>query len=701
MPPSSTSDRRIAPATSAFLLIIGILTLFLGTILTGALLHQAVEREDADKAHWEQSLRLAEAFVKEALLRNNFQDVIAFLKQWASEEPRILHVAAVYPTGATMFEWGHDGAPETSLFLERRIEAAGRVRLSLHLHVDMAPTRANILKSNLLVAATFMVFVFLLAVLVWAAVWTRALKPLEAERKRATEAEERARLAAHRLGHIFQTAPDGILTVDSTLVVTAFNEAAGHIFGYGPEEIVGRPLTTLLPPRAAAAHDRMTRGLIRNGGNLRAQTVQGRRSDGTIFPLQVSVSASEGDDDVAFTAIIRDRTAEVAREAQMHKLVRALDQSSNLIFITDPTGTIEFVNAMFIEVTGYSAEEAIGQTPRLLQSGATPPQVYADLWATVLEGREWRGELRDRRKDGREFWASVTITPLRDETGAVTNFVAVHEDITLRMLARQELMIAKEQAETASRAKSELLANMSHELRTPLNAVNGYSEALLLGLFGPLSDPRQEEYLRDILASGRHLLDLINDILDMSAVEAGKVDLDIGDHDIRPLITAAYRIVAPRAEVGRVALSFAAPEDAAPEDAARCVVPIDSRRLKQCMINVLSNAVKFTPPGGSVTILLEFSDEDDTVTIVVADTGVGMTPAELDIALSRFGQLDSGLNRKHEGTGLGLPLTIGLVEAMRGRLTIETYKGRGTTMRLTFPRSGGAVERSGSGAAVA
>ncbi len=682
MPTSTPPGRRIAPATSAFLLIIGILTLFLGTILTGTLLRQAAEREDAEKLHWEQSLRLAEAFVKEALLRNNFQDVIAFLRQWATDEPRILHVAAIYPTGATMFEWGHGGAPDTSLFLQRRIEAGGRVRLSLHLHVDMAPTRSDILKSSLFVAATFMVFVFLLAVLVWGAVWTRALKPLEAERQRATEAEERAQRAADRLGHIFETAPDGILTVDRSQVITAFNEAASRIFGYSPDDIVGRPLAMLLPDEAAAAHDRMMNTLMQDRGALRAQTVHGQRADGTIFPIQVSVSASESDDSAVFTAIVRDRTAEVMREAQMHKLVRALDQSSNLIFITDRTGTIEFVNAMFIEVTGYSAEEAIGQTPRLLQSGGTPPQVYAELWDTVLGGREWRGELRDRRKDGREFWASVTITPLRDDTGAVTNFVAVHEDITLRMLARQELMLAKEQAETASRAKSELLANMSHELRTPLNAVNGYSEALLLGLFGPLSDPRQEEYLRDILASGRHLLDLINDILDMSAVEAGKVDLDIGEHDIRPLITAAYRIVAPRAEVGRVALSFAAPED---ED--RCILPIDSRRLKQCMINVLSNAVKFTPPGGSVAISVEFSDEDDTATIVVADTGVGMTPSELDIALSRFGQLDSGLNRKHEGTGLGLPLTIGLVEAMHGRIAIETDKGRGTTMRLTFPRT--------------
>lgn len=688
MPTSAAPSRRITPATSAFLLIIGILTLFLGTILTGTLLRQATERENAERAHWEQSLRLAEAFVKEALLRNNFQDVIAFLRQWASEEPRILHVAAIYPTGATMFEWGHSGTPKTSLFLERRIEAAGRVRLSLHLHVDMAPTRSDILKSNLLVAATFTVFVFLLAVLVWGAVWTRALKPLDAERKRATEAEERAQQAADRLSHIFDTAPDGILTVNRSLIITAFNQAASRIFGYTPEDIVGHPLSTLLPDEAAAAHDRMLNTLMQNLGALRAQTVHGQRADGTIFPIQVSVSASESDDSAVFTAIVRDRTTEVMREAQMHKLVRALDQSSNLIFITDRTGTIEFVNAMFIEVTGYSAEEAIGQTPRLLQSGGTPPQVYAELWKTVLDGREWRGELRDRRKDGREFWASVTITPMRDDSGAVTNFVAVHEDITLRMLARQELLVAKEQAETASRAKSELLANMSHELRTPLNAVNGYSEALLMGLFGPLSDPRQEEYLRDILASGRHLLDLINDILDMSAVEAGKVDLDTGEHDIRPLIHAAYRIVAPRAEVGRVALSFTAPEDD-----TRCVLPVDSRRLKQCMINVLSNAVKFTPPGGSVTISLDYSDEDDTVTIVVADTGVGMTPAELDVALSRFGQLDSGLNRKHEGTGLGLPLTIGLVEAMGGRITIETHKGQGTIMRMTFPRTGALAER--------
>ncbi|WP_173984442.1 PAS domain-containing sensor histidine kinase [Magnetospirillum sp. SS-4] len=365
------------------------------------------------------------------------------------------------------------------------------------------------------------------------------------------------------------------------------------------------------------------------------------------------------------------------RTHDIRKLSMALEQSHNMVMITALDGTIEYVNPKFTELTLYPRDEAIGANPRLLKSGETPPHVYAEMWRTIIEGNEWRGELKDRRKDGTMFWASVLISPVKDETGAITNFVAMHEDVTHRHEAEAQVRQAKEQAEIANRAKSELMANMSHELRTPLNAVIGFSEVLLAETFGPLGNDRNREYVTDIHASGLHLLDLINDILDVSAIEAGKLELHDEDLEVGRTVEAVVRLISPRADAGKVGIR----QDVA---GGLPLLRADSRRFKQILLNLLSNAVKFTPEGGEITASVRPSP-DGGVTVVVEDTGIGMTETEIAVAMTQFGQVDSGLNRKHEGTGLGLPLTHGLVALHGGTLDIASVKGRGTTVTIAFP----------------
>ena len=179
-------------------------------------------------------------------------------------------------------------------------------------------------------------------------------------------------------------------------------------------------------------------------------------------------------DEVAASLMVAETELKRSHE-RVRKLSRAVEQSPNMIFITDLAGVIEYVNPNFTRLSGYSADDAIGHTPRILKSGETPLDVYEDLWSTILAGRDWRGELKDRAKDGRFFWASILISPVRDEAGALTHFVAMHEDISERKLAEESVRQAKELAEAASRAKTDILTNMSHELRTPLNAIIGYS----------------------------------------------------------------------------------------------------------------------------------------------------------------------------------------------------------------------------------
>ena len=236
---------------------------------------------------------------------------------------------------------------------------------------------------------------------------------------------------------------------------------------------------------------------------------------------------------------------------------------------------------------------------------------------------------------------------------------------------------AKEKAEIASRTKSEFLANMSHELRTPLNAIIGFSEGMRNSLFGPLGNAKYEEYTEHIHASGTHLLEVINDILDVSAVEAGKLELHETEVNLIDTCEAAIRILLPKAQEGCVSLSGIT-------DPALPLLKADSRRLKQILLNLLSNAVKFTPENGSVSCDA-YLESGGTMLITVTDTGIGMDGKAITKAMSTFGQVDGSLSRAHEGTGLGLPLTKGLIEVHGGTMDLTSTPGAGTKVTITLP----------------
>ncbi|WP_413204827.1 ATP-binding protein [Rhodospirillum sp. A1_3_36] len=239
---------------------------------------------------------------------------------------------------------------------------------------------------------------------------------------------------------------------------------------------------------------------------------------------------------------------------------------------------------------------------------------------------------------------------------------------------------AMEQAELANRAKSEFLANMSHELRTPLNAIIGFSEVMGDEVFGALGSERYKEYVRAIHDSGYHLLHIINDILDVSKIEAGHMVLSEEPLALVPLIEATLRLIAERAQDGGVRLER---DLADPSPRAH----VDGRRMKQVLINVLSNAVKFTPQGGAVRVSMQTPAPGQDLEIAVSDTGMGMKEEEILVALSPFGQIDSGLSRRHEGTGLGLPLAKSLMDMHGGSLTLQSVPGQGTVVTLTLPQS--------------
>src|SRR6185312_4917121 len=261
-------------------------------------------------------------------------------------------------------------------------------------------------------------------------------------------------------------------------------------------------------------------------------------------------------------------------------------------------------------------------------------------------------------------------------------------DITERKRVEADLRRAKDEAELASRSKTEFLANMSHELRTPLNAIIGFSDILIGQIFGPLNDARYADYARDIRDSGLHLLTLINDVLDIAKVEFGKVELLEETVDIVAVIESCLRLVRERAQTAGVHLTQALPPD----------LPHllgDGRRLKQILLNLLSNSVKFTPSGGRVTV--SASHDADGFRLAVEDTGIGIAAEDIETALRPFGQIDSRLARKYQGTGLGLPLAQSMAELHGGRLELRSLPGEGTTATLWLPPARVLDSRAGIG----
>jgi len=347
----------------------------------------------------------------------------------------------------------------------------------------------------------------------------------------------------------------------------------------------------------------------------------------------------------------------------------AMDEHA-IVSVTNAQGNIIYANKKFCEISGYSEQELLGQNHRIIKSDEHLPEVYENLWKTISRGKVWQGEIKNKKKNGDSYWVMSTIVPFMNEKGKPFQYISIRTDVTKRKKAEMTAL-------TANRAKTDLMANMSHELRTPLNAIIGFSGTMKAEIFGPIENAKYKEYLDDIHFSGEHLLALINDILDVSAIEAGALNLYEDTVSLYDVVDASIRIVGPRAEKGLVTITSAIDQESPS-------LFVDERRIKQVLLNLLTNAVKFTPEQGEVFVTSQ-ENKDGSLSITVSDTGIGMDEDEIVMAMSTFGQVDSGLNRKNDGTGLGLPLTAGLMKMHGGTLKVHSKKGHGSQVIVNFP----------------
>jgi signal transduction histidine kinase len=381
------------------------------------------------------------------------------------------------------------------------------------------------------------------------------------------------------------------------------------------------------------------------------------------------------------TDITAQRSAEERAAAASAHLLSAIEGLAEGVAIFDAEDRLMLCNERYRALYAPGAVPVLPGTrfEDLLRKGVALgmfPAAIGDeeawLRKRLADHVKRKGSL-ERRLIG-DGWLQVVEQPTRDGGSVI-----LMTDVTEIMRREKELRQAKEVAEVASRAKSEFLANMSHELRTPLNAIIGFSQMINGEILGPVGQPGYKEYARDIQSSSLHLLQIINDILDVSKIEAGMATLHEAAVDFAATVRACCRLVAPKAVSLGIALTVDLPDDLP-------VISADERMLKQVMLNLLSNALKFTPGGGAI-VLAARRAPDDGIIFTVKDTGIGIAREDFEKIFQPFVQVDSSMARKFEGTGLGLPLTKGLVELHRGSLDLESEIGRGTTVRVALPKS--------------
>jgi PAS domain S-box-containing protein len=502
-------------------------------------------------------------------------------------------------------------------------------------------------------------------------------------------------IATRHLAALVASSDDAIISKDLDGTIQSWNPAAERLFGYAAGEIVGQSIRKIIPAARQGEEDQVL-ARIRAGMVVDHFETQRQAKDGRLIDISLTVSP------------IRDRAglivgaSKIARDITEHRrvgkaaqhLAALVESADDAIISKDLNGIVQSWNSAAERLFGYTAGEMIGQSiTRVIPADRLDEETY--VLGRVRAGLSVEHfETVRKTKDGRPVEISLTVSPIRDLRGQVIGASKIARDIGERKRLHEERRLAAENEEAArrevlevqnrriqeaSRLKSEFVANMSHELRTPLNSIVGFTELIADARFGPLP-ARYQEFARIMHDSAHHLLQMINDILDLAKVESGKIDFQPERVNLSVVSREVTAILSGLAVKRRIDLRTDI-------DPSVGDVHLDPMRLKQVLYNYLSNAIKFTPEEGRVTLRIR-GESSDRFSVEVEDTGIGIRPEDEHRLFIEFQQLDAGSAKKFPGSGLGLALTRRLVEAQGGTVGVRSVFGSGSTFFATLPRHG-------------